>query len=61
VLKDASQEKFRRINLDNEAVKKRVGEISGAKNILKGMGFIENPDGSNSLFIPEDQVDEPSI
>ena len=61
VLKDPSQEKFRKVNLDNKAVKERVGDISGAKNILKGMGFIENPDGSNTLIIPADKVDEPSI
>ena len=61
VLKDPSQEKFRKVNLDNENVKKRVGDLSGAKSILKGMGFIPNPDGSNTLIIPEGKVDEPSI
>lgn len=59
VLKDPSNEKFRRVNLDNENVKKRVGDISGAKFILKGMGFNPNPDGTNTLIM--DKVDQASI
>jgi hypothetical protein len=38
-LKDPANEKFRRVNLDNEAIKKRVATINGALNILKGAGF----------------------
>ena len=51
VLKNPSEEKFRKVNLDNAAVKKRVGDVTGAKFILKGMGFGENPDGSNTLMM----------
>lgn len=51
VMKDTQAEKFRKINLDNEKVKKLVGDISGAKFILKGMGFCPNPDGTNTLLM----------
>ena len=45
VLKDPTEEKFRRINLSNEAFQKRVGKIAGALHILKGAGFVENEEG----------------
>ncbi len=44
IQKDPSNEKFKKINLANEAFQKRVGKISGALHILKGVGFIEMPD-----------------
>ena len=55
VLKDPSNEKFRRVNLDNEAVQKRVGKINGGLIILKAVGFSEASDG-NYLII--ENVDE---
>lgn len=39
VLKDVNDEKFRKINSENEAFKKRVGKISGGIPLLKGAGF----------------------
>ena len=51
MLKNPTEEKFRKVNMDNAAVQKRVGDINGNKFILKGMGFVENPDGSNSLVM----------
>lgn len=45
VLKDPSEEKYRRVNLGNENFQKRVGKITGALSILKGAGFEEQPDG----------------
>lgn len=40
-LKDANEDKFKRINMGNEAFQKRVGKINGGVNILKGAGFVE--------------------
>jgi hypothetical protein len=40
-LKDPNEEKFRRINLGNEAFQKRVGKVNGGLSILKGAGFAE--------------------
>lgn len=59
VVKDQNNEKFRKINLDNNAVSTRVGKINGGLAILKGAGFTENPDGSNTLVLEE--VDMPRI
>jgi hypothetical protein len=42
ILKDPSEEKYRKINLTNEAFQKRVGKITGGLIILKGAGFEEN-------------------
>ena len=54
VLKNPTEEKFRKINLANEAFQKRVGKINGAMSILKGSGFEEQ--GDDSLQI--NNVDE---
>lgn len=56
LLKDPSNEKFRRVNLDNEAIKKRVSTINGGLSILKGAGFFKAEDG-NYLTIEQSQVD----
>ena len=55
VLKDQANEKFRKVNLDSEAIQKRVGKISGGLQILKGVGFHKAEDG-NYLMLT--QVDE---
>lgn len=44
--KDPSNEKFRKINLDNENVQKRVGKINGGLAILKAVGFKQADDGN---------------
>ena len=49
VLKDQNNEKFRRINLDNNAVKERVVKVNGGLAILKGVGFAPASDGTNFL------------
>ena len=49
VLKDKNEEKYQRINLGGEAFQKRVGKINGGISILKGAGFVEQPD--NSLYM----------
>ena len=54
VLKDVKEEKYRRINSENEAFKKRVGRIGGGLAILKAVGFHDQDDGT--LFM--DKVDE---
>lgn len=51
VLKDQTNEKFRRINMDNEAIQKRVTKINGGLLILKNSCFEPADDGSNSLFM----------
>lgn len=56
VLKDKTNEKFRRVNLDNEAVQKRVAKINGGLMILKAAGFEHATDGTNQLEIQN--VDE---
>lgn len=55
VVKDPSEEKFRRINLANENFQKRVGKVTGGLIILKGVGFEEHPDGT--LFLASPDVD----
>ncbi len=57
VLKDRDEEKFQRINLGNDAFQKRVGKITGGMNILKGAGFVEQPD--NTLYM--EQINEETI
>ena len=47
---DPSNEKFRKVNLENAAVQKRVGKINGGKQILKAVGFIETDDGSAMIM-----------
>lgn len=56
LLKDPSNEKFRRVNLDNEAIKKRVSTINGGLNILKGAGFVKSDEG-NQLTIEQSSID----
>lgn len=56
VLKDPSNEKFRKINLDNEAVQKRLGKVNGGLAIMRGVGFKQNPDGSNTYVIEDPDV-----
>lgn len=46
LLKDPSNEKFRRVNLDNEAIKKRVATLNGGLSILKGAGFVKSDEGN---------------
>ena len=49
VIKDQNNEKFRRINLDNNAVKERVVKVNGGLAILKAVGFGPASDGTNFL------------
>lgn len=51
LIKDPDNEKFRKLNLDNEAVQKRVTKINGGLLILKGCGFTEAKDGTNFLVM----------
>ena len=55
VLKDSTEEKYKRINLSNEAFQKRVCKINGGLLILKGAGFVEQPD--NTLLIENFDMD----
>lgn len=59
VVKDQNNEKYRKINLENNAVQTRVAKVNGGIAILKGVGFDNNPDGSNSLII--EKVDIPTL
>jgi hypothetical protein len=56
LLKDPSNEKFRRVNMDNEAIKKRVTTLNGGLNILKGAGFVKSDEG-NFLIIEKSNID----
>jgi hypothetical protein len=38
-INDPTNEKFRKINLDNAAVSARVAKINGGLQILRGAGF----------------------
>jgi len=40
-MKDPKNNKFRRINLENNAFKKRVGKVVGGKQMLIAAGFVE--------------------
>lgn len=44
-LANPTEEKFKKINLNNENFQKRVGKITGALSILKGAGFEDNNEG----------------
>lgn len=39
VIKNPDEPKFQTVNLENEAIQKRVGKINGGKMILKAFGF----------------------
>ena len=54
MIKDPENEKFRRVNLDNDAVQKRVGKVNGGLAILRGVGFENAPDGN---FLVLEKVD----
>lgn len=41
VLKDPKEDKYRRINLENNAYKKRVGNVIGGKVLMEAIGFVE--------------------
>lgn len=49
--KDPTNEKFRKVNLDNAAVQTRVAKVNGGLTILKAVGFKMAEDGSNTLVI----------
>ena len=59
VVKDSENEKFRKINLDNNAVQTRVAKVNGGLAILKAVGFVQATDGTNTLFMQT--VDLPVI
>jgi len=59
VVKDQNNEKYRKINLENNAVQTRVAKVNGGLAILKGVGFVDNPDGSNTLII--EKIDIPTL
>lgn len=56
-MKNPTEEKYRKINLVNDAFQKRVGKITGGLSILKGVGFEEAGDQALSL----DNYDEAVI
>ena len=41
LIKNPEEEKFQKINLDNKAYKKRVGNVLGGKVLLEAIGFVE--------------------
>lgn len=41
VIKNPREQKFRRINLENGAYKKRVGKVVGGRQLLEAIGFQE--------------------
>jgi hypothetical protein len=45
-MKDPSNEKFRKVNLDNAAVSARVAKINGGLLILRGAGFEQSDEGN---------------
>ena len=53
VQKDPTNEKFRKVNLDNAAVQTRVAKVNGGLVILKAVGFKQADDG-NYLIISSD-------
>jgi len=42
LMKDPTNDKFKRVNMANEAIKARIVKITGGLIILKGAGFVEN-------------------
>lgn len=56
VVKNPTEDKFKTINMANEAFQKRVGKISGGKIILKAFGFEENLD-ENKMVLKEYNAD----
>ena len=57
VIKDPTNEKFRKINLDNENVQKRLAKVNGGLAIMRGVGFKQNPDGTNTYVIDEPNLE----
>lgn len=56
LLKDPANEKFRKVNLENNAIKTRIATINGGLNILKGGGFVKNDDGT-AMTVEQSAVD----
>ena len=51
VQKDPANEKFRKVNLENNAVQQRVAKVNGGIAILKAVGFKQAEDGGNYLIM----------
>ena len=56
-MKTPLEDKFKKINLTNEAFQKRVGKITGGLTILKGAGFEQTDDGTLEIH----EIKEPII
>jgi len=56
LLKDPANEKFRKVNLENNAIKTRIATINGGLNILKAGGFVKNDEGT-AMTIEQAAVD----
>ena len=54
VQKDPSNEKFRKVNLENAAVQTRVAKVNGGVAILKAVGFKMAEDGGNYLIMTQE-------
>ncbi len=60
LVKEPGNEKFRKVNLDNENIKKRIATINGGLSILKGAGFVKAEDG-NYLAIEQSEINLPLL
>lgn len=57
LMKEPGNEKFRRVNLENNAIKQRISTIQGGLNILKGAGFRKSDDGTQ-LVIDQSEINQ---
>lgn len=54
VKENPTDEKYRKINLEKEAIQKRVAKINGALGILKAVGFLPSDDGTSLVITDVD-------
>ena len=59
VIKDPANEKFRKVNLQNEKIQALVAKVQGGLQILKAVGFKQAEDGS--CLVLENPIDQALI
>ena len=51
LLKEPTNDKFRKVNLDNNAIKSRIATVNGGLNILRGAGFVKDESGEGNFMV----------
>lgn len=53
VVVNPGEEKYRRIKLSNPKIKTSIQEVKGGLETLKAMGWVQDPEDEDMLFVPK--------